>query len=326
MEGQLNQWLKQIIQIALIFYCATLIISCDSSPDYVTENHILVVIDGVRFSESWGDESHNNIPRQSQFMAPEGTLFTHVYNKGLTRTISSHAALVSGFYEELENSGLEYPGYPSLLHRWLKKSKAPADKAWYITSKGKLAVLADTKDENWKGKYLPSQNCGIGGKGLQAGLGGKGYRSDEETWEQVISVLSEYQPRLVLINFKEPDTFGPHKTWEEYLQAIRQSDTYVFQLWQWLQNNSFYQNRTALYITSDHGRHLDGHTEGFLSHGDDCEGCQHISLLALGPDFPKGRIIIEPYEIIDIPLTIGYLLGVEIPGSSGRLMQPLFVD
>ena len=293
---------------------------------YQARNHIVIVMDGVRYSESWGDSSRTHLPRLATELAPQGVLFTNFYNSGTTKTIAGHTALVSGFYEDMINSGEENPSNHSLWQRWLKFSGEPKEKAWFITSKGKLACLADTKDKEWAGKFIPSANCGVDGLGLMAGTGSKGNREDSETWIQIQRILKEYQPHLVLISLRAPDTFGPEKKWEEYIQAIRETDEYVYKIWQFLQDDPFYRDQTAVYITNDHGRHLDGQAEGFLSHGDDCEGCRHVSLLVVGPDFRKGAVIAERYELIDIPITIAKMLGVEIPESPGRFMQVLFPE
>ena len=321
---------KVILLISILLLLSLLFIYIpalvDSSQLYKAKNHIIVVIYGTRYSETWGDQERRNIPNLANLLAPLGVLFTNFNNFGVTRTISGHTALITGFYEELNNSGKEYPSNPSILQRWLKLSAESREKAWFITSKGKLAALTDTKDEEWNGMFVPSHHCGVNGLGLEAGLGGKGYRDDSETWIQVKRILREFHPRLVMINFKNPDTFPSEKGWDAYLQAIQQSDDYVYQLWQLLEEDHFYRNQTALYITSDHGRHLDGHEDGFLSHGDDCRGCQHVSLLAIGPDFRKGAVVTEQYELIDLPVTIGKMLGLDIPGSKGRFMQTLFTE
>jgi len=80
-----NRILKKTI-LGFLFSCIIFhFISCTQPSQFKTENHILVVIDGVRFSEFWGDESRKNIPKLSKFLAPEGVLFTNVYNLGLTK-------------------------------------------------------------------------------------------------------------------------------------------------------------------------------------------------------------------------------------------------
>ena len=86
------------------------------------------------------------------------------------------------------------------------------------------------------------------------------------------------------------------------------------------------RDRTALFITNDHGRHLDGHLDGFVSHGDDCAGCRKIELLAIGPDFRRGVMFDQHRSHIDVAVTCAALLGLTIPGSKGQIMQELFTS
>lgn len=318
-----NIFAKTIIPI-LIFLGIFISWTCGKQDVLRTSNQIIVVMDGPRYSETWGDSSGDNIPYLKKELALQGVLFTGFYNLGPTRTISGHTALLTGFYEDLDNSGIIAPAQPSIFQRWLKFSGEDQNKAWFITSKGKLGGLLDTRDPAWTGKYIPAGDCGVDGKGLEAGKGSAGYREDGETWQRIQSILYEDQPRLVLINFKAPDTFDKENAWENYLEAIRKTDEYVYQLWNFIQSDPFYQNKTALYITSDHGRHLDGTREGFLSHGDNCEGCQHVALLAIGPDFKKGVVVETPHQLIDLPLTIARMMGFAITGSQGKFLQELF--
>jgi phosphopentomutase len=91
-----------------------------------------------------------------------------------------------------------------------------------------------------------------------------------------------------------------------------------------IQSNPVLKNQTTLFITNDHGRHLDGVKSGFVNHGDHCEGCEHISLLILGPDTPKGLSVQKEGELIDLSKTISTLLHFEMPTSKGRFLQEAF--
>ena len=84
-----------------------------------------------------------------------------------------------------------------------------------------------------------------------------------------------------------------------------------------------YADKTALFITNDHGRHANGHKDGFISHGDGCASCRHISLLALGPDFKPNAIVEEAYGQIDISATIGQLLQFPVISYGGKPIKPL---
>lgn len=287
--------------------------------DYKTKNVIVVVVDGLRFSESWCDSTHRYMPHLAGLMANEGIVNNKFYNLGETYTLAGHTSLTTGIYQAINNAGEELPNNPSIFQYWNQVYQNNQVKSWIITSKDKLAVLADTQNPYWKGAYVPSANCGVGGLGL-----GSGYREDSLTLKTAIGIFKEYQPNLVLINFRDPDYSAHSGVWSNYVDGVRKSDEYVYRLWEFFQNDPNYKNTTTLFVTSDHGRHLDSVADGFVSHGDGCEGCRHLGFFAFGPDFKKGLVILTNRSQIDIPATIAGLLGFSLPNSKGEVMTELF--
>lgn len=286
---------------------------------YKTQNVILVVVDGLRYSEGWGDSTHQYIPRMAGIVSKEGVINTQFYNPGDTYTSAGHSNLTTGIYQTIDNGGLELPDNPSLFQYWNQVYGKDQKKSWIIASKDKLAVLGDCKNRYWSGKYNPMVNTGIEGRGI-----GSGYREDSLTLKTVLEILKVQQPNLVLINFRDPDYSAHSGVWTSYVDGIRKTDDYVYRLWQFLQDDLYYRNTTTLFVTSDHGRHLDSVADGFVSHGDGCEGCRHLNFFALGPDFKKGLQVNVNREQIDVPVTIAELLGFEFPNSQGNIMFELF--
>lgn len=292
----------------------------NESRAYTTRHIVILVIDGPRYSETWGDPSHKYIPQMSKNLAPEGIINESFYNTGFTYTNAGHTAITTGLHQNISNgSKKEHPKRPSFFQYFLKESGLPREKAWLITSKDKLEALANTKDKDWENKFLPSHDCGISGHKT-------GYRDDAVTLDSVIIHLKEHHPVLTLINFKEPDASGHANNWEGYLQGIKDTDEYAYRIWQFLQNDSVYKNSTTFIVTNDHGRHNDGWKDGFVSHGDNCDGCRHINFFAAGPDFKKGVIISEKYDQRDIPVTVAELLHFSMPTADGKVMWELFKE
>jgi hypothetical protein len=293
--------------------------ACDNrstAPGYKTKNVIIIVIDGPRYSETWGDPQRQYTPRLANQLSGKGILYTNFYNKGPTYTAAGHTAITTGYYQEINNGGSELPEYPSIFQHWLQAHGGDKSSAWLITSKDKLEVLSDCLDPAWKGKYNPATNCGIGGLG-------SGVREDAATYTTAKDILSSRHPRLVLIHFKEPDFSAHAGSWENYINGIKNTDEYLFQLWDFIETDPFYKGSTALFMTNDHGRHLDS-TGGFTSHGDSCPGCRHINLFAYGPDFKQGALIDVEREQIDIPATVATMLNFEMPNCKGEVMRELF--
>ena len=284
---------------------------------YKTEYVIVLVIDGPRISETFGDSTYQYIPNLARILAPQGVLVKDFKNNGVTHTNPGHVAIATGVYQKIKNNGKELPKKPSMFQYFLKEKKLDSTNAWVIASKGKLSVLGNTKNRQWKNHHLPSQYCGVNGLGLD-------YAADISTWRNAKVILQKHHPKLTLINLLEVDVNGHQNRWEEYLQGIKNTDRTALELWDFIQKDSIYANKTTLFITNDHGRHLDGHKDGFVSHGDRCIGCRSIYLVALGPDFKSNTVIQTQYELIDISKTISELLEFNYPISKGQVMQDLF--
>jgi len=300
------------------------LISCKCNDDiieepqgYQTKNVFIIVMDGARYSETWGDQSHQYIPNMKNHLADKGIINTNFFNNGSTNTVPGHTALTTGNYQTINNGGNQTPDYPSIFQYWLKETNENSNAAWIITTKDKLEVLANCEDPAWVNTFNPSTDCGVNGINT-------GYREDSVTFENTKDILTEYHPKLVLINFKEPDSSGHTGVWEDYLQGILDSDEYIYQLVKFINNDIIYSGTTTIFITNDHGRHLDNVSSGFKSHGDDCLGCRHINFYATGPDFKKNIEIDIKREIIDIPITIAELLDFTLPNVHGNVMDELF--
>lgn len=290
-----------------------------SARQYKTKYVFVLIVDGPRYSETWGDPSHSNIPYMDSVLSEEGVININFYNEGPTYTIPGHTAIATGFYQNMDNGGAELPSHPTILQTWLATTGRSSSLAWLVASKDKLQILANCSDPAWFNNYVPSTNCGVNGGGQ-----GSGYREDSLTYLTLGNILSQDHPHFLILNFREPDFSGHQSNWMNYLKGIKDTDKYVYQVWQYIQSDPFYKDKTTLFVTNDHGRHLDSVADGFASHGDGCEGCRHIFLYAFGPDFKKNLITDVPRDLTDIHATIIELLGLKYSSSNGSVMKELF--
>lgn len=304
-----------LILVTLICCCSTCKQDVPATV-FKTKHVVIIIVDGPRWTETWGEPWHLYIPQRAA-MAQQGVVLTNFRNEGFTYTNAGHTALLTGNIEPINNSGQELPEHPGIFQYYRKVYNKPAEKVWLVASKDKLHILTDCKNANWKGKYSPRFDVGIDGPGT-------GYRLDSVTHAHALNVLSTDHPDLMMISYREPDFTGHTNNWTGYLQQIRNTDAYVAEIWRALQNDPYYAGATTLLVTNDHGRHLDNVSGGFGSHGDACEGCRKIELLAIGPDFKTNVVSDVFYEQRDISRTVAYLLGVPMETSDGRVMQTLF--
>lgn len=304
-----------LLASAVFVFCSM----CRKDPPvalFKTKHVVIIVVDGARYQETWGNGELTYIPRRAA-MSQNGCMFTNFYNSGFTYTNAGHTSITTGYNEMINNSGYQFPQHPSIFQYWRKAKSTPSSKAWVVTTKDKLHILSDCIDTNWVGNYQPMFDCGVSGPFT-------GYRDDSTTFSRAMNVLQMWHPDLMLVNFKEPDASGHANNWPAYLNGIIQTDQYVGQIWDYLQSDPYYAGTTTLFVTNDHGRHDDGHLDEFVSHGDNCNGCRHIELLAMGPDFRENYVCTATYDLRDIPRTISQLMLFPMNTGEGRVMQEIF--
>lgn len=283
---------------------------------YKTRNVIVLIIDGARYSEMWDDTGIGNIPYMANDLSSLGVVNHHFYNDGPTYTLAGHTAISTGYYQQINNGGSELPMYPSIFQYFNEKINTN-DSSFIIASKHKIEVIKNCSLIHWKDKFISRTDCGTLGLGTEN-------RADSITFDSLFAVLEQNVARLILVNFREPDSYGHAANWDKYIASIKKSDEYVFKVWQYMQTSSFYKDKTTLFVTNDHGRHLDTIANGFISHGDNCEGCSHINFMAIGPDFKVGEIVFEKRQLIDITATVAELLQFHMPYNQGEVMYELF--
>lgn len=114
----------------------------------------------------------------------------------------------------------------------------------------------------------------------------EGIRRDTLTFLYAMEYLKKEQPRVFHLGFGETDEFGHEGNYGEYLHAIHRSDAMIQQLWEWLQSQEQYRDKTTLVIVTDHGR---GHLNkmSWKKHGRPWyPGSNHVWMAVIGPDTP----------------------------------------
>ncbi|MFH0820126.1 MAG: sulfatase-like hydrolase/transferase [bacterium] len=142
----------------------------------------------------------------------------------------------------------------------------------------------------------------------------------------VKEVMDQNRPSLMLINFASVDENGHSGDFQKYTNAIKKADEIVYNLWNKIQNDPYYKDKTTLIITTDHGRHSDGQFTGFKDHGASTREDRHLIFLALGPDIRKNYTVDTFRQQIDTAPTVGALLGFKTPYADGEVMSEMLTD
>jgi hypothetical protein len=277
----------------------------------LTENVFIVNIDGMRWQD--GPATGNvNMPFLWDSLRPQGALYTEFTNRGITITNAAHSTIVTGVQQLLLNNyGCITPIRPRepTVGEYLRKhTGAPADKAVFISGKNTI----------WR--YPVSTYPGYGYDCAPTIV--LANYSDTVTWDSAQAVIDRSHPKLCYVLFAEVDEAGHAADTSYYVGSIRQADSLVWLLWQKIQGDSIYHNKTTMIVMSDHGRHDDAHG-GWENHGCWCRGCRHVLFLAVGPDIKCDTLIALARDQIDVAPTVGYLLGFPTPFAQGTVMSEM---
>lgn len=145
---------------------------------------------------------------------------------------------------------------------------------------------------------------------------------DVFTMEATRSALQRRQPRVLFIGLGETDEWGHGRRYDLYLDAAYKSDRFLSQTWQALQQLPQYRDKTALVVTTDHGR---GSTRAdWTDHGKNVPGAELVWMAVLGPDTPAlgERANVEVTQS-QVAATIAALVGEDFNAVSKDAAKPL---
>jgi hypothetical protein len=139
-----------------------------------------------------------------------------------------------------------------------------------------------------------------------------GTRLDAFTFHYAFEYLKKNKPRVLFISFDETDHFAHEGQYDRYLASAQYTDGFIKTLWEWVQSQPAYKNKTTLIITTDHGRG-EKTPEDWKHHGAKMPNADEIWFAFLGPDTPAlGEVKISEQLYQDqIAGTLANLLGVE---------------
>jgi len=308
--------LKKALEMILLF---VLLINVSPVSAYETEYVVVVLIDGVRYTESLGDPTGTYCPRMTA-MCTEGVVHDSAFNDAATYTAMAIPATWMGRFYALQDTNyqgndVQFCRYPTFWEYARAALSLPSAKVIYVTP--------DYGASTW----LPSFYPGFGPVVWPSFH--KPTISDDNNaavFDSAVTVIKRDHPVVSYIYFPETDHAGHSGDWNYYIAEIRQADSLTSALWDTVQADPLMSGKTAMIITNDHGRHDDDHG-GFQGHGDLCFGCRHVMLLALGPEFKQNQHVNAPRaSITDITATAGELLGYNPVYSNGRVLYELLEE
>jgi hypothetical protein len=106
-------------------------------------------------------------------------------------------------------------------------------------------------------------------------------RLDAFTFYFGMEYLKKNKPRVLFFSFDETDDFAHSGEYAAYLNAAHKTDQFLAELWEYLQSDPFYRDKTTLIVTTDHGRGPGA--DDWKSHGAQVKGADEIWIAMIGP-------------------------------------------
>ena len=179
-----------------------------------------------------------------------------------------------------------------------------------ILNEKRSGLLVNSGFENVEG--LDSDNKINVLNDIQTGLPDifDGVRLDAVTFNMGFEYLKEKSPRILYLTFDETDDFAHGGRYNDYLNSAHNADDFLKKLWNWVQQNPAYKDKTTLMITCDHGRG-EG-PDGWKSHGSETAHSDQTWFAVIGPDTPAtGEISSGQYYNNQYAKTMAALLGFD---------------
>jgi len=295
-----------------------------SAPRAWIDSVVLVTIDGVRHQEIFGgidpklaDKAHLPeglyagreafLPNITRLFFGGGTVIGDPGLPGGIRASGPHYVSLPGYVELSTGSPSACRGNscdPELGSSLtdeiagLELESQARDRVAVFSSWDRIAVAATNKPQRI--------TLSTGRTTDEPAFPGVGdYRPDHFTASAAMAYLSEHRPRFLWVALGDTDEWAHRCDYRGYVEALRAADDVIGQLAAELAKMESEGARTALFVTTDHGRDA-----GFCNHGGLDSAA--VFLLARGSGLPqRGRVsTAQLHHLRDIAPTLRTLLGL----------------
>jgi len=279
-----------------------------------SQNVVVVIIDGARYTETFGDPNKTYIPNMAN-LALEGAYCDEFYNEHITYTSQAIPALWTGGWAGTrdtiyQGNSTQYSLSPSVFEYFRKQKDVPETQAYY-TLKYVNSLWLQSFHDDYGPDYWPAT--------ISTGS------SDNDVLATTLDVMENEHPQFLWVYLADVDSEGHSGIWNNYIASIENADNIVNTIWETIQADNFYKDNTTMFVTNDHGRH-DDQNGGFSGHGCSCEGCRHIMFLAVGPNIKQNFISTDSHEIEDAAVTVSHILDVIPEYSTGSIIDEIFTS
>ena len=143
---------------------------------------------------------------------------------------------------------------------------------------------------------------------------------DVFTHYAAMDYLKKNKPRVLYISYGETDEWAHSGHYRDYLDAAHMVDKWVSDIWNYIQNDKQYKNKTLLFITVDHGR---GNGDKWTSHNNKIPNSNEIWFGVMGPQIKANGEISSDIQLYQkqyaqtIAQLLGYTFKCEHPVADG---------
>ncbi len=107
-----------------------------------------------------------------------------------------------------------------------------------------------------------------------------------------------------------------------YIDGIQRTDRLCSEIWNHIQTNPEYANKTTMFVLPDFGRDSDTNPagNGFQHHRTGDAASRTTWMMVLGPGVRQGAFVERAVESVDLVPTVGRLLGFPTPLGQGTVL------
>ena len=153
-----------------------------------------------------------------------------------------------------------------------------------------------------------------------------GVRLDFFTHHFAMEELKTRKPKVLYIGYGETDDYSHDDRYDQYLLSAQQTDAYIREIWNFIQSDPQYRDKTTMLIMTDHGRGVYPKVN-WKSHSINTPNSDEIWIAAIGPDTPPLGEVKEndQYYAMQVARTMVEILGFQYPIEKAGEVMPVIL-